>query len=196
MRSAEFQAMLELLAMLFFDWRTGVLILLLVIAAIYDLRSHRIPNRLVLAGLLFGAIYNTAFPPTPHDSVLFPLSGVGLALLVFLPLYLMRAMGAGDVKLMAMAGAFLGPTDIFYAMLASMVTGGIFALCYVLAKGTATRMWRNLVSLLQHSLLSTFTGGSQSMRIETNQSAGKLPYGVAIAIGTGAYLIMQQLGFL
>lgn len=196
MPSAEFQAMLELLAMLFFDWRIGVLTLLLLTAAICDFRSHRIPNQLVLGGLLFGAIYNTAFPPTPHDSVLFPLGGVALALLVFLPLYLMRAMGAGDVKLMAMAGAFLGPTDIFCAMLASMVTGGVLALCYALAKGTAMRMWRNLVSLFQHSLLNTFTGGSQSMRIETSQSAGKLPYGVAIAIGTGAYLIMHQLGFL
>lgn len=196
MSSAEFHAMLELLAMLFLDWRTGVLILLLIIAAICDFRSHRVPNRLVFGGLLFGVIYNTAFPPTPHDGMLFSLAGVALALLVFLPLYLMRAMGAGDVKLMAMAGAFLGPADIFHAMLASMVTGGIFALCYVLAKGTVMRMWRNLVSLFQHSYMNTFTGGTQSMRIETSQSAGKLPYGVAIAIGTGAYLISRQLGFL
>lgn len=196
MASEEFQAMLELLAMLFFDWRTGVLILLLIIAAVSDLRSHRIPNWLVFGGVLFGSIYNTAFPPTPHDSVLFPLGGAGLALLLFLPLYLLRAMGAGDVKLMAMAGAFLGPADVLYAMLASMIAGGLFALAYVLAKGTAARMWKNLASVFQHCLMNTFNGGAEAIRIESNQSAGKLPYGVAIASGTGAYLILQQLGFL
>ncbi len=37
------------------------------------------------------------------------LAGLGLGLLIMLPLYMLRALGAGDVKLMAMVGAFLGP---------------------------------------------------------------------------------------
>ncbi len=193
---AEFHAMLELLAMLVFDWRTGILMLLLIFAAVCDIRFHRIPNKLVLGGLLFGATYNSVFPFYPNDGFLFPLAGVGVALLVFLPLYLLHTMGAGDVKLMAMAGAFLGPADIFGAMLASMIAGGIFALCYVLAKSTATRMKLNLISLFQQGLLSALTGTAPNLRIETSSSAGKLPYGVAISVGTGVYLVAHQLGFL
>lgn len=193
---AEFHAMLELLAMLIFDWRTGVLLLLLIFAAACDVRFHRIPNKLVLGGLLFGAIYNTAFPFPQNEGFLFSLAGVGVALLVFLPLYLLRTMGAGDVKLMAMSGAFLGPADIFGAMLASMIAGGIFALCYVLVKNTATRMKFNLMSLFQQGFLSALTGTAPNLRIETSNSAGKLPYGVAISVGTSVYLVAHQLGFL
>lgn len=192
----EFEALLELLAMLVFDWRTGMLILLLIIAAISDVRSHRIPNWLVIFGMLFGVIYNTAFPHSPYDNILFPLAGLGLGLLLFLPLYLLRVMGAGDVKLVAMVGAFLGPGDTFYAMLASMIAGGALAIGYVLAKGVATRMLRNLSTLFQLGFLSVIAGTAPNLQIDASQSAGKLPYGVAIAAGTIAYLVLHQLGFL
>ncbi len=192
----EFKAMLDLLAMLFFDWRTGMLILLLTGAAVCDYRTHRIPNWLVLSGALFGVIYNTALPPSPHDNILFPLAGLGLGLLLFLPLYLMRAMGAGDVKLLAMVGALLGPGEAFHAALASVVVGSVLSILFVLVRGTARRMYYNLVSLFQLALLGALAGSAPSLRITAGASAGKLPYGVAIAIGTIGYLILHQLGFL
>jgi hypothetical protein len=73
--------MLDLLATLFFDGRTGTLMLLLTGAAVCDYRTHRIPNWLVLLGALFGLIYNTVLPPFPHGSIFFPLAGLGLGLL-------------------------------------------------------------------------------------------------------------------
>lgn len=196
MPSGEFQALLVLLAMLIFNWRTGTLMLLLIVAAVFDCRSHRIPNWLVLAGLLFGVLYNTAFPASPRDNMLFPLAGIGLGLLLFLPLYLLRVMGAGDVKLMAMVGAFLGPDETFYVILASMIVGGVLAVGYVLAKGAAARMLRNFANLFQQSFLSVLAGTAPNLRIEAGQTAGKLPYGVAIALGTSGYLVLHQLGFL
>ena len=193
---SEFKAMLELLAMLFFDWRTGIVILLLIVAAVSDCRTRRIPNWLVLSGALYGVIYNTVLPPTPHDNILFPLAGLALGLLLFLPLYLVRAMGAGDVKLLAMVGAFLGPGDTFYAALATMIVGGVLAILFVLARGTALRMFHNLVSLFQLGFLSVAGGSKPDLQIEADMSAGKLPYGVPIAIGTIGYLVLNQLSFL
>ena len=193
---SEFKAMLELLAMLFFDWRTGIVILLLIVAAVSDCRTRRIPNWLVLSGALYGVIYNTVLPPTPHDNILFPLAGLALGLLLFLPLYLVRAMGAGDVKLLAMIGAFLGPGDTFYAALATMIVGGVLAILFVLARGTALRMFHNLVSLFQLGFLSVAGGSKPDLQIEADISAGKLPYGVPIAIGTIGYLVLNQLSFL
>ena len=196
MPHAEFKAVLDLLAMLFFDWRTGILMLLLAGAAVSDYRTHRIPNWLVLSGALFGLIYNTALPPSPHANILFPLAGLGLGLLLFLPLYLVRLMGAGDVKLLAMVGAFLGPGDTFRAALASMIVGGVLSIVFVLVRGTARRLLYNLGSLFQLGLLSVAGGSKPNLRIGADVSAGKLPYGVAIAIGTICYLITDQLGFL
>jgi prepilin peptidase CpaA len=193
---AEFEAVLDLLGMLFFDWRTGILTLLLTVAAISDYRVHRIPNWLVLSGALFGVIYNTVLAPSPYANILFPLAGLGLGLLLFLPLYLIRAMGAGDVKLLAMVGAFLGPGDTFLAALASMIVGGVLSIMFVLVRGTARRLLHNLSSLFQLGLLSVAGGSKPNLQIEVDRSAGKLPYGVAIAIGTIGYLITDQLGFL
>ena len=188
--------MLDLLAMLFSNWRTGILMLLLTAAAVCDYRTHRIPNWLVLSGVLFGVIYNTVLPPFPHDNIFFPLAGLGLGLLLFLPLYLIRAMGAGDVKLLAMVGAFLGAGETFLAALASIIVGGVLAILFVLARGTALRMFHNLATLLQLGLLGALARSAPSLQITAGASAGKLPYGVAIAIGTIGYLVLHQLGFL
>ena len=192
----EFKAILDLLAMLLFDWRTGILILLLAGAAVSDYRIHRIPNWLVVSGALFGMICNAVLAPYPHNNIFFPLAGLGLGLLLFLPLYLVRAMGAGDVKLLAMVGAFLGPGDTFYAAIATMVVGGVLAILFVLMRGTARRLLYNLGSLFQLGFLSMAGGSKPNLQIGADVSAGKLPYGVAIAIGTIGYLITDQLGFL
>jgi prepilin peptidase CpaA len=190
----EFKAMLDVLAMLSFDGRTGILMLLLTAAAVCDYRTHRIPNLLVLSGALLGVIYNTALPLSPHSNILFPLAGLGLGLLLFLPLYFIRVMGAGDVKLLAMVGAFLGPGGTFHAALASMIVGGVLAILFVLARGTALRMFHNLATLFQLGFLGALGRFAPSLRITAGASAGKLPYGVAIAIGTIGYLVLHQLG--
>lgn len=196
MSHLEFTAMLELLTMLILDWRTGILMLLLVMAAVFDYRSHRIPNWLVLSGALFGLLYNTAFPPFLHAGFLWPLEGLGIGFIVFLPLYLLGVMGAGDVKLMAMVGAFLGPVDTIWVLLYTMIVGGVLSLIFVLAHGTARRMFRNLNTLFQVGFLNTLAGSRPDFHIDASASAGKLPYGVAIAIGTIGYLTLHQLGFL
>lgn len=196
MSDSEFKAMLELLSMLVLDWRTGILFGLLLIAAITDYRTHRIPNWLVLSGALFGVIYNIAVPPFLHASWLWPLQGLGLGFVVFLPLYLLGVMGAGDVKLMAMVGAIIGPIDTVWVLLYTMITGGVLSIVMVLARGTATRLWRNLSTLFQLGFLNMLSGVRPDLHIDARLSAGKLPYGVAIAIGTIGYLTLHQLGFL
>ena len=112
-----------------------------------------------------------------------PAALIGLGLLLFLPLYLIRAMGAGDVKLLAMVGAFLGPGETFHAALATIVAGGMLSILFVLVRGTALRMLRNLTSFLQLGFLCALSGTAPSLAITADASAGKLPYGVAIAVG-------------
>jgi len=196
MSHSELKAAFELLSMLVLDWRTGTLIFLLVTAAVIDYRSHRIPNWLVLSGMLFGVIYNIAFPPLPHASVLWPLEGMAMGFIVFLPLYLIGTMGAGDVKLMAMVGAVIGPADMIWVLPLTMIAGGALSILLVLVRGTAGRMLRNLTALFRLGFFNALSGARPDLHIEAGASAGKLPYGVAIAIGAIAYLAAHQLGFL
>jgi prepilin peptidase CpaA len=71
-----------------------------------DLRTRRIPNWLTVPGLCIGIAANAAFGG--WHGVLLALEGAGLALGLLLPLVQMRALGAGDWKLMGAVGAFWG----------------------------------------------------------------------------------------
>ena len=104
-------------------------------------------------------------------------------------------MGAGDVKLLAMIGAFLGPTETFYAALATMVVGGVLALLAVLARGSTLAMFKNIASMFQLGAVSIASGSAPSMQIAPSVTAGKVPYAVAIAIGTIGYMVLHQLSF-
>ena len=196
MSDPEFRAALELLAMLFLDWRIAVLILLLIAASVFDYRSQRIPNRLVQLGVLFGLIYNIAFPPYRDAGMLWPFAGMGLGFLAFLPLYLISATGAGDVKLMAMVGAFVGPFDMIGILLCTMAAGGVLSLLLVLARGTGGLLLRNLTALLKLGFLSGQAGIRPDLSLNADASAGKLPYALAISTGTIAGLLVHQFGIL
>ena len=99
-----------------------LLVALLVIpAAMFDFRSRRIPNWLTLTGLVLGIGLNSFLYET--SGLLMALKGMGLALLIYFPLWLVRGMGAGDVKLMAMIGAIVGPANWLGVLLLTSAFG-------------------------------------------------------------------------
>jgi Flp pilus assembly protein protease CpaA len=122
---AELRALLELLSMLVTDPRTGVLLALLAVAAVSDYRSFRIPNLVTGGGILFALVYNTVVRPAMHTDWTWAPAGMLLGFGAMLPMYLLRIMGAGDVKLMAMVGAFLGAAATATALLFCVVTAGV-----------------------------------------------------------------------
>lgn len=158
------------------------LIALVLLAAVRDLMVRRISNRLVLTGLLVALLLRLA-SATPLAALLDGLAGAGLALLIFLPLYLVRGMAAGDVKLMAMVGAFTGPALAFEIALATCCIGGVLALAVVLVRGRLRDTLDNLRILLR-PLLMRMIGVPLVPEPLAGKSVGNLPYGVAIALGT------------
>lgn len=166
----------------------ATLIILLLIAAWQDSRHYRIPNALVFPGAIIGVLLHTLLPQELGGlGILTSLAGLGVGLAVLLPLYLLRAMGAGDIKLMAMIGAFVGPASMLSVTLYILLAGGVLAIGVVLLRGKLSRLMDNLKIML----LMRLAGSSMASLPASGmlpESAGKLPYGVAIAAGTLVYL--------
>jgi prepilin peptidase CpaA len=191
----EFDSILELLAMLLREPRTGVLFALLAIASFSDYFTYKIPNWLTVGGMLFGLAYNTAVPFSTQHGFVWALGGLLVGFFIMLPSYGLRIMGAGDVKLMAMVGACLGLTDTLYAVLFSFIVGGIAALGFALANRALTRMLVNVRNIGQMFIFSALSGFRPEAQMETGKSVGKLPYGICISIGTIASVMAKQLGY-
>lgn len=191
----EFYAFLELLAMLAFDPRVVVLFALLVIASVSDYRTYRIPNWLTFGGAAFALVYKTVIAVSPGSAFLVASGGLFLGFLIMLPPYALGVMGAGDVKLMAMVGAFLGVHETLQAVLFAFIAGGAGALGFALLKGKLGRMLRNAKNVVYGMALSPLLGVRPHAGMDAEQSIGKLPYGVCISIGTIAYVLSRQLGF-
>lgn len=191
-----FEAMVELLLMLFQDTRFVVLLGLLLIAAVSDCRSYRIPNWLTLGGLTFGLMFSIVVPFSIKLGFLWALGGAAIGFFIMLPLYALGMLGAGDVKLMAMTGAFLGVDSTIAAVVFSLIAGGVAALGFSLYKGVLGKMLGNVLRAAQGMVMSAAGGFKPDLRIAPDQSVGKLPYAVCIGVGTVVSLVARQLGYL
>lgn len=110
--------------------QTISLVLIVGAAALCDLRSGRIPNGLIVTGLLWGAAYQI-IANGAMGAVLF-LGGILLPAVLFGAVYYFRMIGAGDIKLLCMIGGFLGPLSCFSCMVASILFGGLISLAVML----------------------------------------------------------------
>lgn len=169
----------------FLGARYGFLAAFMLLAVFYDWTSRKIPNRLVLAGAATAVLCQTLLP----DGVGFLscLAGLGLGLAALLPLYLLRTMGAGDVKLMAMVGAFLGSAQILGAVLGTLLAGFFLALVFAFKAQAIKRLLHNLRIIFIGSYIQ-FASNKLPLADETYVSVGKMPYALAIALGTFGYL--------
>jgi len=191
----EFHAVLELLGMLATDPRIVVLFTLLAIASVSDYRIYRIPNWLTFGGAAFALIYKTATAVSPSTAFAVAFGGFLLGFAVMLPLYALRVMGAGDVKLMAMVGAFLGLYETFQAVLFAFIAGGIVAIGFALYKRKLRRLLHNTKEAVYEMSALGMAGVRPEAHIEAHQSVGKLPFGICISIGTMGYVLGRQFGF-
>jgi len=146
----------------------------------YDLRFRRVPNPLLAAALLLQGLWLLAAPPeltAPMAASGWAQAGLGFAvgLGLFYPLWRFGAMGAGDVKYIAVLGACVGTAGLFPALLAGSLLAGV------------------------HALAVTATGGLAGARASWRAGAGKrrgIPYAAYLAVGAmaGAAWLMAGTG--
>ncbi|WP_129777853.1 A24 family peptidase [Peristeroidobacter soli] len=130
-------------------------ILFVVCVAIIDWRTHRIPNLLCAVAAIIG--FGSQVWMHGEAGLLAALGGSAVGFAIFLPFYVLKAFGAGDVKAMATVGAFLGAQTTLLAVGMTLMAGAVLGLAVLLLDSASRK---------------------------------RFPYGIAIACGTTAALIV------
>lgn len=165
-----------------------ILICLVAQAAITDLALRKIPNVLVLSGLLLALVLcllaGPRWAPLSHW-----MAGAATGLFSFLPFYLAQGMAAGDVKLMAMVGAFTGPQGALQIAVATWLIGGVMGLIMLLWQGRWRQGLGNLAAMLRTLVWRAAGVPLQIGVLQAGASVGAMPYAVAIALGTLSFVV-------
>ena len=158
-----------------------LLLVFVTAAAVSDLVRRKIPNRLVLAGIAVALMLHLWLSPQrlPLDW----LGGMATGFLLFLPLYALRGMAAGDVKLIAMVGAFAGPWPVLQICFATFVLGGLMAVLMITYQGKWRACLGNLRQLLWPMIARMAGIPLAPAALGSAASVGNMPYGLAIALG-------------
>jgi prepilin peptidase CpaA len=159
-----------------------VLIVGTALGAAIDLRTRRVPNPLTLglaaAGVLLAGCGVSGL------TVWASLGGLALGLALMLPGHLVGATGAGDVKLFAAAGAFIGPMHMIAAFIYTALAGGAIAI--------VVSLWRRrLMQTVGDTALLIASAGKNAAAIESPIENNRFAYAPAIAVGT----LLVALGF-
>ena len=156
-------------------------------ACLFDLRTRRIPNALTLGGAAVAFVYTLGTQGLPAAVV--SAAGWATGLAIFLPFFLLGGLGAGDVKLVACLGAWLGPIPVLWVALYAALAGGMMAIVVAFASGYLRTAVDNVYLLLSHFRVA---GIRPLPELTLKQGNGpRLPYALPIAAGTVAALWLR-----
>lgn len=173
------------------NWHVKIVALALIWAAYIDGKQLRVPNWLTFPFALLGIAFNvwvdgwTGFGSSMLGMV------VGLACL--LPLYSIGGMGAGDVKLMAGIGAWLGATVAFNAFCVSTVVGAVMAVAMVLYRKDFAKHYANFFLIWTEIMHVKNPAELSKIAAARKPSMLLLPYGIPICIGSIAYFVCANM---
>jgi prepilin peptidase CpaA len=151
---------------------------IMLLAAASDLRTRRIPNVLTVVGALAAPLlWGLVEGPMAATAAIV---GGGLALLVGMPLFALGGLGGGDAKLLVVMGAFLGPSRLVPALIATGISGALMALAVTIGRG---QLRASLAGTWSVALSLVTLGRRGTARTIDSSGALTIPYGVVIAAG-------------
>lgn len=150
------------------------------VAAATDLATRRVPNLLTFGGAVLALVFHSATNGTA--GLMHGVTGWFVGVSLFLPFFVLRGLGAGDVKLLGAVGAWLGPIGALHSGFLSVVAGGVLAVVIGLKHRYLRQAFTNLLGMfaLWHA-----TGLRNVPGVTIQDSKGpRLAYTTAIAAGT------------
>ncbi len=160
-------------------------------SAAIDFRTQKIPNLITFPTMLIALVYH--YMANGLDGLLFSLGGLAVGIGLLLLPYLMGGMGAGDAKLMGAVGGMIGAKAVFFAFILTAIVGGVYVLVLLIIYRQHFRgFFKKQVTTLWAFIL---TRKYIPDPVKAGKNSPKLCYGLAIALGTGIYIILDLSGY-
>ena len=170
------------------NWPCWVVTITLVVAAIIDGIQLKVPNWLTFPMIVSGCVYGYTMSNYPGwEGLAWSLVGAAVGLAVLLPPYCVGGMGAGDVKLMAGVGAWMGGEVTLYAFAVTALVGGVIAIGMVMYRGAWEKHKNQFWSILNEFATVQDPEKLAAIAAERKPRMFLLSYGIPIAIGSIAY---------
>lgn len=150
----------------------------LVLAVYLDLKTAKFPNKFFISFLIFNVLLTILFRGGAGITV--GLLTFGVAVLLLTPIYMVKILGGGDIKLMLAVSPVLLMDEFIGFLFMSFLWAGVFGLMRSLLGG-------NLRALLVNTLFM-----SKKITVATD----KIPFTVGILLGWCSYKSFLGLGFL
>lgn len=170
------------------NWHVKLVCVILIVAAYIDGKELRVPNWITYPMVFSGLIYCTWM--SGWSGLGAGILGMFVGLACLLPLYSVGGMGAGDVKLMAGVGAWLGWKTTVFAFAVSTVVGAIMAVIMVLYRGNIMKHTIN-VMVIWNEWKTEKVSDLSKIAAERKPTMMLLPYGIPICIGSIAYFFYE-----
>jgi len=179
-----------------------VLVAILWLSVVSDVRTRKIPNALIVGALVPAAVWQAfgpagewAFDPGQPGAVglVYACASFLVVLAVHFPLFAFGAMGAGDVKLIAVVAAIVGASPDAWSHLVGLslsifVAGGVLAVVWRSA-------WR-LAPVRDSTATQTFPSSVVVAATAPSCRFDGLPFSIAIALGTAVYTTGKSMGLI
>ena len=173
---------------------TGLAIAYLILVACVDYVTHRIPNW--LTGLAAAMMLAYQYSEFGNPGLVFSILGMLVAMSIFFPLYLIKTLGAGDVKAIAAVGIVLGPKYIVLASAAILISGLALAVIQLFMESKSIRSaCFQIIGILMMPLVTKETATERENNensVKDRYPHKKMPYGLSIAIGSIGALLYKR----
>ena len=175
------------------NWPVKLVCVTLIVAAWIDGSQLRVPNWLTFPMVISGIVFNTII--AGWGGLGGSLLGMIVGLACLLPLYSVGGMGAGDVKLLAGVGAWLGAAVTFYGFAVATVVGAIMAVVMVMCRRNRQQHYANFLTILMEWTQIRNPKKLSEIAAERKSRMLLLPYGIPICIGCIGYFLYEGMLF-
>lgn len=152
---------------------------LLLAACLTDIKYKKVLNLFVVAGLI--CVFSVHLIFGTRETMMEGVFGLGMAFVLTLPLFMLKAMSSGDLKIFALFGLTTNVDAVLFTFIASMVWGGLLGIIRALFNKQGDVLWSNFVKVIK-------------MQKPERHTLHQIPFSVALLAGWISYIIFNGYG--